>query len=198
MSREALALAAGLLVSLFASAQEVTGKVVGVYDGDTLTVLTGAKQRVSVRLADIDAPELRQPFGRAAKRELSDLCFNRTATVEARTVDRYGRMVGVVSCEGNDASRSMVERGMAWAYPKYLKRPELAALEEAAKGKHAGLWSQPAVAPWDYRKQVNAVFVAGAASAPASAASGPVRAAQVGYTGPRGGRYVVNAAGRKE
>lgn len=95
-----------------------TGRVVGVHDGDTLTILTAEKQRVSVRLADIDAPELGQPFGRAAKRELSELCFNRTASVEARTVDRYGRTVGVVSCDGNDASRLMVERGMAWAYRK--------------------------------------------------------------------------------
>lgn len=153
MSRKAMALVAWLLLSPLAFGQGLTGRVVGVHDGDTLALLTAEKKRVSVRLADIDAPELGQPFGRAAKRELSDLCFDRIATVEARTVDRYGRTVGVVSCEGNDASRLMVERGLAWAYRKYLKRPELVPLEEAAREAHAGLWAGDAAPPWDHRRE---------------------------------------------
>lgn len=148
-----MALVAWLLLSSLAFGQGLTGRVVGVHDGDTLTLLTAEKKRVSVRLADIDAPELRQPFGRAAKRELSDRCFDRTATVEARTVDRYGRTVGVVSCEGNDASRLMVERGLAWAYRRYLKRPELVALEEEARDAGVGVWAVDAQAPWEYRKR---------------------------------------------
>lgn len=178
MSRKALVLVSWLLLSPLALGQGLAGRVVGVHDGDTLTVLTPEKQRVKVRLADIDAPELGQPFGRAAKRELSDLCFNRTAAVEARTVDRYGRTVGVVSCEGNDASRLMVERGMAWAYRKYLKRPELVPSEEAAKGAQAGLWAQPAVAPWEYRKEAKRTTSAESAS--------------------RGGKYVSSAARHSE
>jgi endonuclease YncB( thermonuclease family) len=159
-SRKALAAVAWLLLSPLALGQGLTGRVVGVHDGDTLTLLTAEEKRVSVRLADIDAPELGQPFGRAAKRELSDLCFGRAASIEARTVDRYGRTVGVVSCEGNDASRLMVERGMAWVYRRYLRRPELVDLEEVTRGKYVGLWSQPAVPPWEYRKRIKAVAVA--------------------------------------
>ncbi len=112
-----------LAASAPAFAQEVTGRVVGVHDGDTITVLTAEKLQVQVRLADIDAPELGQPFGQAAKRELSSLCFNQLAKVQTRTVDVYGRTVGVVSCEGRDASRLMVQHGMAWAYRQYLKPP---------------------------------------------------------------------------
>jgi len=175
-----------------AFAQEMTGRVVGVHDGDTLTVLTADKRQARIRLADIDAPELGQPFGQAAKRALSDLCFNRPAHVQTRTVDQYGRTVGVVTCAGHDASREMVQRGMAWAYRAYLKRPELVLLEEAAKGTHTGLWSQPAAAPWEYRKLVKE-----AATVSASAPS-PARSPQVVHTGPRGGKYVINAAGHKE
>lgn len=179
-------------------AQEVAGRVVGVHDGDTITLLTAEKRQVRIRLADIDAPELGQPFGQAAKRELSALCFNRSAKVQVRTVDLYGRTVGVVSCDGRDASREMVQHGMAWAYRTYLKRPELVPLEEAAKVAHAGLWAQPAVAPWEYRRQAKAAAAASAASAPGPPASAPTTAAQAVHIGPRGGRYVVNAAGHKE
>jgi micrococcal nuclease len=153
MLREALAVATGLLVSCLVSAQEVTGRVIGVHDGDTFTILTADKQRVSVRLADIDAPELGQPFGRAAKGELSNLCFDQTVTVQTRAVDRYGRTVAMVSCDGNDAARLMVERGMAWAYRKYLKRPELVDLEKSARDAKVGLWADHAVPPWLFRRR---------------------------------------------
>lgn len=190
MFREGLALAAGLLVSWLASAQEVTGRVVGVHDGDTITLLTAEKRQVRIRLADIDAPELGQPFGHAAKRELSALCFNRPARMQPRTVDKYGRTIGVVSCEGRDASRLMVQHGMAWAYRTYLKRPELVLVEDAAKGSNAGLWAQAATAPWEYRRQVKA--------AASSSASVPDRTAQVVHMGPRGGKYIINSAGQRE
>lgn len=95
-------------------------------------MLTAEKKQIQVRLADIDAPELGQPFGQAAKRELSTLCFNHSAKVQTRAIDQYGRTVGVVSCDGRDASRLMVEHGMAWAYRTYLKRPELPPLEATA------------------------------------------------------------------
>jgi len=117
------------------------------------------------------------------------------AKVQTRTVDVYGRTVGVVSCQGRDASRLMVQHGMAWAYRQYLKRPELVPLEEAAKGSHAGLWAQAAVAPWEYRKQVK---VAAASAAASAASAAPEGSAQVVHTGPRGGRYVINSAGHKE
>lgn len=193
---------AALCVSSHLAAQEVTGRVVGVHDGDTLTLLTAEKKQVQVRLADIDAPELGQPFGQAAKRELSTLCFNQRAKVQTRTTDLYGRTVGVVSCEGRDVSRVMVEHGMAWAYRMYLKRPELLNIESGAKASHTGLWASPAVPPWEFRKtaKVAALQASAPASAPGSGASAPGSSQTTAtvHTGPRGGKYVVNAAGHKE
>ncbi|MFG6490496.1 thermonuclease family protein [Roseateles sp. BYS78W] len=189
---------AALCVSSHLAAQEVTGLVVGVHDGDTLTLLTAEKKQVQVRLADIDAPELGQPFGQAAKRELSTLCFKQRAKVQTRTTDLYGRIVGVVSCEGRDVSRVMVEHGMAWAYRMYLRRPELLNIESSAKVSHTGLWASPAVPPWEFRK--TAKVTAMQASAPASGSRAPPssQANTTVHTGPRGGKYIVNAAGHKE
>ena len=187
-----------LCVSLPLAAQEVTGRVVGVHDGDTLTLLTAEKKQVQVRLADIDAPELGQPFGQAAKRELSTLCFNQPAKVQTRTTDLYGRTVGVVSCEGRDVSRVMVEHGMAWAYRMYLKRPELLNIESSAKASHTGLWASSAVPPWEFRKTTKVASLQ--ASAPMSGSSAPTSGQPTAtvHTGPRGGKYIVNAAGHKE
>jgi hypothetical protein len=77
-----------------ASAESITGRVVGVSDGDTLTVLTDHKRQVRVRLAGIDAPKRRQPFGTRARQALSALAFGRAARVEVDDIDGYGRTVG--------------------------------------------------------------------------------------------------------
>ena len=59
-----------------ACAQTHEGRVVGVSDGDTLTVLMSGRQ-VKIRLAEIDAPEKSQAFGQRAKQSLSDLVFSK-------------------------------------------------------------------------------------------------------------------------
>ncbi|MGW8271111.1 MAG: thermonuclease family protein, partial [Burkholderiales bacterium] len=74
-----------------AAAGTLRGRVVAVADGDTITVLDAARRRSRVRLAGIDAPESRQPFGAAAKRSLSALVFGADVEVEYRKRDRYGR-----------------------------------------------------------------------------------------------------------
>lgn len=108
-----------LLASLAsAEPQYISGRVVGIADGDTLTVLTPAQEQVKVRLAEIDAPEKAQAFGQVAKKSLSDLAYAKTVEVRVVTTDRYGRTVGAVTVEGQDINRLQVERGMAWAYRK--------------------------------------------------------------------------------
>jgi endonuclease YncB( thermonuclease family) len=87
------------LVYTQAYAQTYQGKVVGVLDGDTLIVLTPQKQQIKVRLAEIDAPEKRQPFGQRSKQSLSDLVFGKQVRVEQQDRDRYGRVVGKVYVE---------------------------------------------------------------------------------------------------
>ncbi|MFC7611356.1 thermonuclease family protein [Teichococcus aestuarii] len=66
-----------LLSSQPVRAVELLGQVVGISDGDTLTLLTPERQQVRVRLHGIDAPESRQPYGTRAQQELSTLAFRR-------------------------------------------------------------------------------------------------------------------------
>lgn len=129
------------------------GRVIGISDGDTLTVLDAAKKTHKIRLAYIDAPESAQAFGQAAKRQLSNICFDRQAMVVVVDTDRYQRSVGLVACDGVNANRSMVEAGLAWVYRRYA--PVLTswgAFEVDARRTRSGLWSDASpIAPWDYR-----------------------------------------------
>lgn len=151
---------AGLLVCVLAvaavftdaRADTLTGRVVGVADGDTLTVLVDRTEH-RVRLAEIDAPEKRQAWGERAKQSLADLCFNAEASVDVANTDRYGRSIARVHCGGLDASLHQVRAGLAWAYTRYLTDPAIARAEAAARDSRAGLWADAEpVPPWLYRK----------------------------------------------
>lgn len=135
-----------------AFAQEFSGKVVGISDGDTLTVLDG-RSTTKVRLAEIDAPEKSQAHGQQSKRSLSDMCFGKEAVVEVFDTDRYGRTVGKVSCDGINVNRAQLQAGMAWVYAKYAKDRTLIEVERGAKVARRGLWSDDnPTPPWEYRK----------------------------------------------
>jgi endonuclease YncB( thermonuclease family) len=95
-----------------ACAQTYENKVIGVSDGDTLTVLMSGHQ-VKIRLAEIDAPEKRQPFGQRAKQSLSDLVYGKQVMVKQETKDRYGRVVGRVYAGSLDVNAEQIRRGMA-------------------------------------------------------------------------------------
>lgn len=127
-------------------------EVIGVADGDAMTVLEDGKP-VKIRLANIDAPERHQPFGERAKLSLSQLCYRQDARVEVIGFDRYGRRIARVSCAGIDANRAQVERGLAWVYLKYNQDPHLSALQDGARKERRGIWSAPGpVPPWEFRK----------------------------------------------
>jgi endonuclease YncB( thermonuclease family) len=104
-----------LFGSVLANAAEYTGKVVAIADGDTLTLLVD-RQQMKVRLAEIDTPERRQPYGSRAKEGLSQLAFGRRARVVAVDRDRYGRTVGRVYVGDTDVNAELVRRGAAWVY----------------------------------------------------------------------------------
>lgn len=129
--------------------------VVAISDGDTLKARCGppgAYEQVTIRLQEIDAPEKRQPFGETSRQHLAALCFQQEATITPKEKDRYGRTVGRVSCRGQDASAAQVRAGMAWAFTKYLRDPEIRRLENAARAAQFGLWKDPVpIAPWDFR-----------------------------------------------
>lgn len=131
----------------------VSGTVVGISDGDTITVLTPEKERIQVRLAEIDAPESSQAFGQRSKQALSELCFRKTAEFVVRDYS-YNRVVGRVTCDGKDAASAMVKGGMAWVYDRYVTDKALYSLQKAARVQKVGLWSDPnAISPWQYRKE---------------------------------------------
>jgi endonuclease YncB( thermonuclease family) len=139
-----------------AQAATFSGKVVGIADGDTLTVLTPSKQQHKIRLAEIDAPEKHQPFGTKSKQSLSDLCFGKDAEVSPRVKDRYQRIVARVKCAGVDVNLEQVNRGMAWVYRKYAKDHDLYVLEHGAKVEKRGLWTDSSpTPPWQWRKNSN-------------------------------------------
>ncbi len=148
---------AGLAVCVFAlvatvQAGELRGRVVGVIDGDTLAVVDASNQEHRIRLAEIDAPEKRQPFGQRSKQSLSGLCFGLAVVIEDKGRDRYGRVIGRVNCAGIDASADQVRRGMAWVFDRYATDRTLYAIQEEARAARVGLWSDPApVPPWEYR-----------------------------------------------
>ena len=70
-----------LMVSVSASAETISGKVVGVSDGDTITVLDANREQYKIRVSGIDAPEKAQPFGQRSKESMSALVFGKDVDV---------------------------------------------------------------------------------------------------------------------
>lgn len=137
----------------------LTGRVVGVADGDTITILDNTNTQFKIRLSGIDAPEKKQPFGQVSKKSLSDLVFDRQVIVDWNKQDRYGRTVGKVLVNGVDANLEQVKRGYAWFYKKYQNeqplqdRLDYLNAQEDAENSRLGLWiDKDAVAPWEFRK----------------------------------------------
>ncbi len=152
------AIIALLSISLVSTvnAETITGKVVGVSDGDTITVLDSNKHHVKVRLAQIDAPEKKQDYGQASKKALSAAVFNKDVMIEVETIDHYKRTVGKVLVDGIDANLGQVNTGMAWVYRQYAKDQAYYTAEDTAKAAKVGLWSKPnPTPPWEYRHSGN-------------------------------------------
>ncbi len=143
-----------LTFSVLAHGEIINGRVVGISDGDTLTILDASNTQFKIRLAAIDAPEKAQPFGQRGKQKLSEICYGKNSSVNVVSTDRYGRTVGDIDCAGINANQAMIESGLAWVYRKYDKGHEhLYVLEEEARNARRGLWtdSNP-IGPWEWRK----------------------------------------------
>jgi len=149
-----------LLISFELNAATLQGRVVGVADGDTITVLDATNTKHKIRLQGIDAPEKAQAFGQRSKQSLSDLVFNKQVTVDFHQKDQYGRTLGKVLLDDNDMCLEQIKLGMAWHYKQYASdqpkedRALYAQTELDAKAKKLGLWSDPSpTPPWQFRRQ---------------------------------------------
>lgn len=147
------------LLATVGHADPLTGRVVGIADGDTLTVLDATGIQHKIRLSGIDSPEKGQPFGQRCKQSLSDLVYDHAVAVESNKRDRYGRVIGKVLVDGHDANLEQVRRGCGWHYRRYMNEQPLddrlayAAAEEAARAGGLGLWGdRDALPPWDWRR----------------------------------------------
>jgi endonuclease YncB( thermonuclease family) len=146
--------AALLLQAATAGAEELRGRVVGITDGDTLTLPTDQRRQVRIRLSDIDTPEHNQPYGDRARQALAELAFGQGARIAVRDTDRYGRTVGRVYVGRQDVNAEMVRRGAAWVFRRYSNDPALLSLEATARAQRIGLWALPEaqrMPPWEWR-----------------------------------------------
>lgn len=172
MKSIAAVLGALLIPLAGAWAATLTGRVVGVHDGDSITVLDDSRTQYKIRLSGIDAPELKQAFGTRSKQSLADMVYDKQVTVEREKPDRYGRIVGVVyivgqvcirgvSCQESktDTGLMQVASGMAWHYKQYAReqsptdRERYATEEKQARDAKRGLWADAnPVPPWEWRR----------------------------------------------
>lgn len=161
IKRQSIASAAIIFFSIlilnqaWASDTTITGKVVSIADGDTITVLDSSKSQHKIRLWGIDCPESHQDFGTRAKQFTSDLVFGKAVQVIPDDTDRYGRSVGTVMVDGKSLNEELVKSGFAWVYGQYCKKSVCAQWkkdEETARKNKVGLWAQPnPIPPWEFR-----------------------------------------------
>jgi micrococcal nuclease len=141
-----------LFAQPLALAEDFTAKVIVVLDGDTVLVLRGA-QKLRIRLANIDAPEKAQEGGMASRQSLIDMVLHRWVRVSSQAVDKYGRIVGTLTLEGESVNEEQVRRGMAWEYSNYHRNKTYIALQSEAQQARRGLWAQSdPMPPWHWRK----------------------------------------------
>lgn len=140
-----------------AAALPVRARLSRVIDGDTVALRVEGHHEIRVRVAGIDAPELSQPYGRAAARRALSYLRGRRLWVFSEGIDRYHRVVARVCWSPTDRGYCLgyrlVREGLAYWYKRYSKDQRLAMAERYAKSKKIGVWSSISVPPWVHRKK---------------------------------------------
>ena len=158
-------------VALGTQAETFTAKVIVVMDGDTVMVLReggsgtagslpasplrGLRggQKIKIRLANIDAPEKAQPFGKQARDSLLEMVGKKQVQIDSQAVDQYGRVVALISVDGLNVNEEQVKRGMAWDYSHYHSDKTYVELQRSARQEQRGLWAQAnPQTPWQWRE----------------------------------------------
>lgn len=156
-------------------ADEFDAKVIVVMDGDTVMVLRGGK-KIKVRLANIDAPESAQEFGKESRQALANMVLKKQVHVSSKAVDSYGRLIAELSVDGKNVNEAQVSNGMAWDNSRSHRNPRYQSLGKQAQQSRRGLWSKSSqpVSPEQWRKTHLAKSPAGkaASSAHVNAACG--------------------------
>ena len=149
-----------LFLSNIVNAKTIEGLVVGVADGDTITVLDQQKNTYKIRLQGIDAPEKKQAFGEKSKQSLHDLVHGKQVRIEYDKEDKYGRIVGKITLDDLDICLQQLVLGMAWHYKKYQNEQSVADrvvyndAELKSKSLRLGLWAdETPMPPWEFRKK---------------------------------------------
>lgn len=157
MARQTGATAGLWVIACLAQAEVIRGYVTAVTDGDTIKVVT-EDRAYKVRLAGIDAPEMRQRYGAESRQALVELVGGQRVLVTFSKTDRYLRVIGTVELGGIDTGLALVRSGWAWHYKKYQReqapeaRDQYARAETEARSSHRGLWrDEVPVAPWNFR-----------------------------------------------
>jgi endonuclease YncB( thermonuclease family) len=135
---------------------QLKGRIIGVSDGDSVSLLDEKNVVFKIRLNGIDAPEKKQDFGNASKNFIGDLIYDKFVWVRTNGLDRYGRTIGTIYLNENMIGKSVnemsLENGMSWHYKKYDKNILWSNIELKAKEDKIGLWQlQNPIPPWSFR-----------------------------------------------
>jgi len=135
------------------SAEEFNARVIVVMDGDTVMVLRDGK-KIKIRLANIDAPESDQVFGKESRQALVNRVLKKQVHVNSQAVDNYGRMIAEISVDGKSVNEEQVQNGMAWEYSHFHSNKRYLSLNKQAQQARRGLWAQAVqpIAPEQWRK----------------------------------------------
>jgi len=148
---------AGLVLAFVATCPALSwadfgARVVTVHEGDRLTIHHEGRSE-TIYLKDIDCPELKQPYGKQAKRALAAYVGNRDVVVRALKRDRHGRITAeILLQDGRNVGHELVKEGLAWSRPDTTEGRSLGDVEQLARAEHKGLWSEPdPVPPWKWK-----------------------------------------------
>ena len=133
----------------------LTGKVIGIKDGDTVVVLDSLNHQTTLRLAEVDCPEKSQPFGTKATQFTSDQIYRKQIKYVVTDIDRYGRSIAMIYYDNNKyLSAELIKNGLAWHYKRYSISEELANFENSARLQQVGLWyDKNPIEPWEWRRK---------------------------------------------
>lgn len=148
-----------ILLPTISFSTTITGKVISVADGDTITILTQQHEQIKIRLSAVDTPEGNQAYGNKAKAFTSFLVKGKNVSIEPETIDKYGRTVAMVFVNGLNLNKEIVANGQGWVYRKYCKGAfcdEWLEMEKKAREAKIGLWAdKDPTPPWEWRHGQN-------------------------------------------